>query len=89
MSERQVQIEVKRQGKEEKEVSCHLVSEMIEGDLMKTTSDIDQLITFAPNVGSETFTWDLTNIESKQFLSPSDWSNSPSKQWKAALPNVK
>ena len=68
MSERQVQIEVKRQGKEEKEVSCHLVSEMIEGDLIKTTPDIDQMITFAPNVGSETFTWDLPNIESKQVL---------------------
>ena len=36
--------------------------------MKKSQSDINQLITFGPNVGSETFTWDLPNIESKQVL---------------------
>ena len=70
MSEKEVQIEIKRQGKEDKKVDCYLVSKKLEGDYCDPERPEERVpISFNVNQTSSTFTWKLPPISSKQLVS--------------------
>ena len=68
MSERTCEIEIKRQGKEDKEVGCAITSERNAGNYIKPEDEKRDTIVFPAHSMTQTFRWEIPAVESKQLV---------------------